>query len=147
MMFDDNGSLFLNPNSQSASNNVVVLQDNDYTILEDVYPSNTIIELGTDTISHAYYAITFTEIASNSVSFVNYDKNGTANLIINPEADVEAHIEADTIIISGAVQGNLFARRQVIMYPPAVFKGTVTTPSLSIQEGVVFEGASNMPKA
>ena len=87
MMFDDNGSLFLNPNSQSASNVVVVLQDNDYTILEDVYPSNTIIELGTDTISHAYYAITFTEITSNSGSFVNYDKNGTANLIINPETE------------------------------------------------------------
>lgn len=66
-------------------------------------------------------------------------------LIINPGAEVEAHIEADTVIISGFVQGNVFARRQVIMYPPAVFKGSVTTPSLSIQEGVVFEGASNMP--
>ena len=66
-------------------------------------------------------------------------------LIVNEEAKVEAHIEADTIIISGFVKGNIFARRQVIMYPPAVFKGSVTTPSLSIEEGVVFEGASNMP--
>ncbi len=87
MMFDDNGSLFLNPNSQSASNVVVVLQDNDYTILEDVYPSDDQIDLGTDTIPHTDYAITFTEITSNSASFVNYDKNGTANLIINPEAE------------------------------------------------------------
>ncbi len=32
------------------------------------------------------------------------------------------------------------------MNPPAIFKGTVTTPSLKIEEGVVFEGASHMPK-
>jgi len=68
-------------------------------------------------------------------------------LIVNQGASVTAQIEADTIIISGAVEGNLFARRRVIMHPPAVFKGTVTTPSLRIDEGVVFEGASYMPKS
>jgi cytoskeletal protein CcmA (bactofilin family) len=68
-------------------------------------------------------------------------------LIINQGALVTAQIEADTIIISGGVEGNLFARRRVIMHPPAVFKGTVTTPSLRIDEGVVFEGASYMPKS
>jgi len=67
-------------------------------------------------------------------------------LIVNEGASVFAEIEADTIIISGRVEGNLFARRRVIMHPPAVFKGTVTSPSLRIDEGVVFEGASYMPK-
>lgn len=67
-------------------------------------------------------------------------------LVINPKAKVEAQIEADTVIISGVVSGNVFARRRVIMHPPAIFKGTVTTPSLRIDEGVVFEGASYMPK-
>lgn len=68
-------------------------------------------------------------------------------LVINKGSYVNAQVEADTIIISGRVEGNLFARRKVIMHPPAVFKGTVTTPSLRIDEGVVFEGASYMPKA
>lgn len=68
-------------------------------------------------------------------------------LVINPGAKVEAQIEADTVIISGLVKGNVFARQRVIMHPPAVFKGTVTTPSLRIDEGVVFEGASYMPKS
>ena len=68
-------------------------------------------------------------------------------LIINQGAYVQAQIEADTVILSGHVEGNLFARRRVIMHPPAVFKGTVTTPSLRIDEGVVFEGASYMPKS
>jgi cytoskeletal protein CcmA (bactofilin family) len=67
-------------------------------------------------------------------------------LIINEGAQVFAEIEADTVVISGKVEGNLFARRRVTMHPPAVFKGTVTSPSLRIDEGVVFEGASYMPK-
>ncbi len=68
-------------------------------------------------------------------------------LVINPGAQVEAQIEADTVILSGTVRGNIFARRKVIMHPPATFRGTVTTPSLRIDEGVVFEGASYMPRS
>lgn len=68
-------------------------------------------------------------------------------IVINEGASVSAQIEADTIILSGRVEGNLFARRRVIMHPPAVFRGTVTSPSLRIDEGVVFEGASYMPKS
>ena len=67
-------------------------------------------------------------------------------LVIDPGAQVEAQIEANRVIISGSVQGNIFARSSVVMHPPAVFKGTVTSPSLRIDEGVVFEGASYMPK-
>jgi cytoskeletal protein CcmA (bactofilin family) len=67
-------------------------------------------------------------------------------LVINPGARVDAQVEADTVIICGAVKGNIFARRKVIMHPPATFTGTVTAPSLRIDEGVVFEGASYMPK-
>ncbi len=65
-------------------------------------------------------------------------------LVINPGAKVEAQIEADVLILSGELTGNIFARKRVIMHPPAVFRGTVTSPSLRIDEGVVFEGASYM---
>ncbi len=67
-------------------------------------------------------------------------------LVINPGAVVEAQIEADLVIVSGHLTGNVFARRRVVMHPPAVFRGTVTSPSLRIDEGVTFEGASYMPK-
>lgn len=67
-------------------------------------------------------------------------------LIINPGAKVEAQVEADLVIVSGHFTGHIFARRRVIMHPPAVFRGTVTSPSLRIDEGVMFEGASYMPK-
>lgn len=65
-------------------------------------------------------------------------------LIINAGAKVEAQIEAENVILSGNLTGSIFARQRVVMHPPAVFKGTVTTPSLRIDEGVVFEGASYM---
>lgn len=71
----------------------------------------------------------------------------TDTLIITEEANVLAQIEADTVIISGRLEGNIFARTRVIMNQPAIFRGTVTSPSLRIDEGVVFEGASYMPKA
>src|SRR5580658_5185574 len=58
-------------------------------------------------------------------------------LVINSGAHVEAQIEADVVIISGHLSGNVFARRRVIMHPPAVFRGTVTSPSLRIDEGVM----------
>lgn len=66
-------------------------------------------------------------------------------LVINQGAKVQAEIEASVVIVSGEVEANIYARDRVIMYPPAIFKGTVTTPSLKIDEGVVFEGASYMP--
>lgn len=66
-------------------------------------------------------------------------------LVINPGAHIEADVEADVVVISGTFIGNVAARRRVIMHPPAIFRGTVTTPSLRIDEGVTFEGASYMP--
>ena len=104
MMFDENGSLILNPNSQEATNTVVILKDNEQTVLIDKYTSDASIDLGTETISHSNYPITFTEIGSNSGTFVNYDTNGTANLIINPEAEsgrsavIEYNDKSSTIV-------------------------------------------------
>ena len=65
-------------------------------------------------------------------------------LVVDPGADIEAQIEANVVIISGTVKGNVFAQEQVVMHPPAVVKGTVTTPSLKIEEGAFFDGASYM---
>ena len=67
-------------------------------------------------------------------------------LVIDKTADFEGQIEADEVIVSGDVKGNIFARTKVMMHAPAHFTGTVTTPSLSIDDGVVFEGASYMPQ-
>ncbi len=68
------------------------------------------------------------------------------NLVITSSAKVHAEIEAGYITIMGNLEGNIVATKKVTMVPPAIFRGTVTTPSLKIEEGVVFEGASYVPK-
>ncbi|MGZ3688016.1 MAG: bactofilin family protein [Bdellovibrionota bacterium] len=65
-------------------------------------------------------------------------------LIIGEGARVQAQIEAGTIIISGEVQGSLRAKHRVEIHRPAVFRGDILTPSLSVDEGVIFEGSSKM---
>lgn len=68
-------------------------------------------------------------------------------LIISESAFVDAQIEAGSVFIYGKVQGHIRAQTRVVISPPAVFRGTITTPSLQIEEGVVFEGASYMPNS
>ena len=87
MMFDDNGRLILNPvRGDTSDPAIVVLKNNDYVFLKDWNPSDNVENLGTETLDHTYYPITFTETTPNSGSFVNYDKRNVANLMINPDA-------------------------------------------------------------
>lgn len=65
-------------------------------------------------------------------------------LIIGEGARVDAQIDAGTIIISGEVNGSLKAKHRVEIHKPAVFRGDILTPSLSVDEGVIFEGSSKM---
>ncbi len=65
-------------------------------------------------------------------------------LIIGEGARVQAQIEAGTVIISGEVAGSVHARNRVEIHRPAIFKGDIVTPSLSVDEGVIFEGSSRM---
>ncbi len=67
-------------------------------------------------------------------------------LVVTESGFVRADVEVGSIIIKGTFEGNIIAYNKVVMLPPAHFKGTVTAPSLKIEEGVVFEGASYIPK-
>jgi cytoskeletal protein CcmA (bactofilin family) len=65
-------------------------------------------------------------------------------LIIMETAQVKADIEGDTIIIAGKVEGNIRATSKIEIRSSGYFKGSILTPILSIEEGGIFEGASNM---
>ncbi|CAM6054215.1 unnamed protein product [Sphagnum tenellum] len=65
-------------------------------------------------------------------------------LIIGEGARVDAEIEAGTIIISGEVNGTLHAKHRVEIHRPAIFRGDIITPSLSVDDGVIFEGSNKM---
>lgn len=65
-------------------------------------------------------------------------------LIIGEHAVISAKIEAGSIICQGRVTGDMTASGKVKLLAPAVFEGSVTTPALSMDEGVVFNGTCRM---
>lgn len=68
-------------------------------------------------------------------------------LIVGEGARVQGKIEAGIVIISGEVNGSVRAKYRVEIHRPAVFRGDILTPSLSVDEGVIFEGQSKMAHA
>jgi len=67
------------------------------------------------------------------------------NLIIGQKAVITAKIHAGTIMSQGKITGEVEAKHRVKLLCPAVFDGTITTPLLSMDEGVMFNGTCNMP--
>ncbi|MGP0592723.1 bactofilin family protein [Nitrospira sp. T9] len=68
------------------------------------------------------------------------------NLIIGQKAVIAAKIHAGTIMCQGQLTGDVEAKHRVKLLSPAVFEGTITSPLLSMDEGVVFNGTCNMPQ-
>lgn len=65
-------------------------------------------------------------------------------LIIGDQAVISAKIEAGSIICQGRVTGDIVATEKVKLLAPAVFEGSVSTPALSMDEGVIFNGTCRM---
>ena len=67
-------------------------------------------------------------------------------VIIGESAEVNAEINAGEIIISGTVRGNIYAKSSLEILAPGKVYGSILTPKLMIQEGVIFEGTCRMEK-
>lgn len=65
-------------------------------------------------------------------------------LVVGEGAHVEAEIDVGEIIVQGTIVGNIRAVRSIEILAPGRVKGDVTTPSLQIDKGVIFEGRSFM---
>ncbi len=65
-------------------------------------------------------------------------------LLIGESAVLEAEIETGTLILSGAIQGNVIAFERVEIKGKGRFTGNIKTPVLLIEEGAQFNGTSSM---
>ncbi len=65
-------------------------------------------------------------------------------LVVGEHARVQGEIDAGVVVVSGEVNGNIRAKYRVEIHKPAVFRGNIQSPSLSVGEGVIFEGSSKM---
>lgn len=65
-------------------------------------------------------------------------------LLVGQGAVVTAKITAGTVICKGTIIGDVIAKEKVHLRSPGVLKGSVTTPKLSLEEGVLFNGTIEM---
>jgi cytoskeletal protein CcmA (bactofilin family) len=65
-------------------------------------------------------------------------------VVVGDTALVKATLIADTIVINGTVHGDINARRRVEIRAPGKLYGNISTPSLIIHDGVLFEGKCSM---
>ncbi|HNR88980.1 MAG TPA: polymer-forming cytoskeletal protein [Spirochaetota bacterium] len=61
-------------------------------------------------------------------------------VLIGKSGEAVTDIKASIVIIGGLVEGNIFAGERVVMLSSGQVRGNVITPSLVMEDGVVFEG-------
>ena len=65
-------------------------------------------------------------------------------LIVEEEAQIEAEITAEEVIVQGRISGRLEAKGRIELHPSSHFKGDISTPILIISEGAQFNGSCVM---
>lgn len=67
-------------------------------------------------------------------------------LLVGEDAIIKAKITAGTIVSKGKIIGDVVAKERVKLRAPGVFDGCLNTRMLSIEDGVIFNGALEMSK-
>ena len=68
------------------------------------------------------------------------DINVTGRVLVGEGADVDANINARSIVVGGTVRGNLSASTRVEILPTGVLTGTLRTGSFSAADGAAVKG-------
>jgi cytoskeletal protein CcmA (bactofilin family) len=76
--------------------------------------------------------------------YLDGEINTDGVLLIGEEAVIQAEISAGTILCKGKITGNIVAKECVKLRAPAVIMGSIKTPILSMEDGVLFNGAIEM---
>ena len=61
-------------------------------------------------------------------------------LFIGEQANVKAQIRAGSVIASGRIKGDITAAQRVELKSPAIIDASISTPKLSMDNGVIFNG-------
>ncbi|WP_225911578.1 bactofilin family protein [Desulfuromonas versatilis] len=67
-------------------------------------------------------------------------------LIVGQTADVQAEVNVGTLILSGRFKGNVKATAKVELRSPAQVDGSIDTPVLVVEEGVILNSNLTMKK-
>jgi cytoskeletal protein CcmA (bactofilin family) len=67
-------------------------------------------------------------------------------LIVDPSALVDGDIEVGVVVISGTVNGDVIGHQRVELGPAAIINGNISTRTLTMKPGAVFQGDCRMLK-
>jgi cytoskeletal protein CcmA (bactofilin family) len=67
-------------------------------------------------------------------------------LIVDPSALVDGDIDVGVVVISGTVNGDVTGHERVELGPAAVINGNISTRTLTMKPGAVFQGDCRMLK-
>lgn len=88
------------------------------------------------------------EISSKGTIRIEGKVRGRVNcedtIVVQETGRVKADLIAGQVIISGHVEGNVFAHDRLEITNQARLIGNITSPRVSISEGVIFEGTCSM---
>lgn len=65
-------------------------------------------------------------------------------LVVGESAKVKAEVHVGSLILNGNFEGNVYAKNAVEIHSPGLLRGNISTPSLTIDRGVIFEGNCKM---
>ncbi len=68
-------------------------------------------------------------------------------LLVGQQAVITATISAGTVINKGQITGDVLATEKVLLLATANMDGSLNTPQLSMEEGVVFNGTLEMEQS
>ena len=68
----------------------------------------------------------------------------SGTLIVDPSARVDADINVGVAVIGGIVNGDVIANERVELGPEAIINGNISTRSLTMKPGAVFQGDCRM---
>lgn len=71
--------------------------------------------------------------------------NSSDTLVVGETGQIEGDIHVGALILSGKFKGGIVATTLVELRAPAQVEGTIETPSLKIDDKVIFNGEIKMP--
>ena len=75
---------------------------------------------------------------------IHAEPGGGAILMINRTAAVIGSVVADSVLISGHVEGDVIAQQRVEIYRNGILKGDIYTGEIMIEGGAELQGACHM---
>lgn len=67
-------------------------------------------------------------------------------VLVGKEGRTRCFLEAETVVVGGVVKGDIKATRKVVLLSTCVMIGSINTPELIIEEGVLLHGHCTVSK-